>query len=271
MSLRKRQSISEMVQAYQRSIATIRDCFSRLADVEDEMNATFGQEGCSTFSLRTAYGSRPYSFRRDLDDILKQLRCDAWWQLFETLEVRRFLSVKRFKELQESVEKDKFPEITQESVSQAFASMTAAMPEMLREAVEEVFDFLRPRNSKYKTNTELEIGRKAVLESRLDTQWSKYSLFFSVRHYYAPQLSALENVFNALDGRGALTKHHRSDLENAIRATPINGGGRGETSFFKFRACKNGNLHLEFLRPDLLQRFNEIAGGRRLRPAKDAS
>lgn len=44
--------------------------------------------------------------------------------------------------------------------------------------------------------------------------------------------------------------------------------GPGETDLFAFRCCANGNLHLRFRRLDLLARFNQIAGGRRLRPQK---
>ena len=42
--------------------------------------------------------------------------------------------------------------------------------------------------------------------------------------------------------------------------------GKGETPLFGFRVFRNGNLHIEFKRPDLLDRLNRIAGGARLRP-----
>jgi len=36
--------------------------------------------------------------------------------------------------------------------------------------------------------------------------------------------------------------------------------GTGETEYFKFKACKNGNLHLEFKRMDLVSKLNQLAG-----------
>jgi len=33
----------------------------------------------------------------------------------------------------------------------------------IEEAVQEVFEYLRPRNSKYETNTEFEIGKRVIL------------------------------------------------------------------------------------------------------------
>jgi hypothetical protein len=75
----------------------------------------------------------------------------------------------------------------------------------------------------------------------------------------------LENVFTALDGNGQIAKRYNSVLEDAICSAP---GGVGETDYFNFKAHRNGNLHISFRRRDLLARFNQIAGGARLRPAK---
>lgn len=130
--------------------------------------------------------------------------------------------------------------------------------DMMGEAVAEVFEFLRPRNDHYKTNSELEIGPKVILTC-VET-W--FSGGFHVRHWWSQRLTAMENVFTALDGKGAVSKTYYSALENAIKAAPV-----GETPYFAYKCFKNGNLHLQFRRPDLLQRLNQIAGGRRLRPA----
>jgi hypothetical protein len=75
---------------------------------------------------------------------------------------------------------------------------------------------------------------------------------------------ALENVFSALDGKGSIARNYRTELETAMRVS-----AQGETTYFRYRACKNRNLHLEFKRLDLLQKFNAIAGGKRLRKGQD--
>lgn len=74
------------------------------------------------------------------------------------------------------------------------------------------------------------------------------------------KLIALENVFNALDGKGQISKSWQSELDQAIDAMPP-GAKRGETSLFEFTCHKNKNLHLTFKRLDLLQRFNQMAAG----------
>lgn len=81
--------------------------------------------------------------------------------------------------------------------------------------------------------------------------------------HHDAQLRAIENVFSALDGKGSISKTHNGLLVDAINQSA---DGRGETDYFRFRCFKNRNLHLEFRRLDLLARFNQIAGGARLRP-----
>jgi hypothetical protein len=41
----------------------------------------------------------------------------------------------------------------------------------IEEAVQEVFEYLRPRNSRYKTNTEFEIGKRVILSWAVERKW----------------------------------------------------------------------------------------------------
>jgi hypothetical protein len=54
----------------------------------------------------------------------------------------------------------------------------------------------------------------------------------------------------------------RSGKAAAIEASRT---GSGETEYFRFKCCRNHNLHLEFKRLDLVEKLNAIAGGMRLR------
>lgn len=47
--------------------------------------------------------------------------------------------------------------------------------------------------------------------------------------------------------------------------------GKGETEYFRFKCYHNGNLHLEFKRPDLVQKINAIVGGLTLKGAQEAA
>jgi Domain of unknown function (DUF4942) len=259
-TLSVRRTIPELVRVYESAAADIRAAFQSIADAERRLNATYTMENACDIRVRGRYSHHTMDWD-DPSGAIELLKRDAWRALVERLELRRMLSVQRAKELDEQLERGELPEITEQSVF-AFAQFYSDhIDDMMGEAVSEVFEFLRPRKNEYKTNSQLEIGPRVILARAVETGWIKG---FRVHHHRSQQFQAMESVFAALDGKGAVSKTHYSALENAIKAAPV-----GETPYFAYRCCKNGNLHLQFRRPDLLQRLNQIAGGRRLRPAAE--
>ena len=64
-----------------------------------------------------------------------------------------------------------------------------------------------------------------------------------------------------IDGKPPVKTYH-GELYDAITDSP---DGNGKTQYFKFKCYLNGNLHLEFLRADLVVKLNAVAGGNRLK------
>ena len=220
-------------------------------------------------------------YRRDEIDTdpahaLLCLRRSAWGVIVDRLELRRVMSVSSWEKLQAQLKDGtELPEITLDVVLGYARQSMRDLPKYLAEAVREVHAWLRPHrnesNGGYKTNKRFEIGERVVIPWVVDSGWtSKYRLQFSG---YGPSVSqrliALENVFNALDGRGQTAQSHKSLLEQAITSCPV-GHGVGETEMFAFRCFRNGNLHLRFKRLDLLKRLNEIAGGQNFRSSESS-
>jgi hypothetical protein len=260
-AITKRLTITEAVAVYERATAQIREGFRLVAEAEKLLNETFTMDHFGSIHVSG------YSGRVNFDDPsenLLRVRHDVWSAIIDRLEVRRMMSVARAKELSRQLEKHELPEITLQSASELLHGFQSNLSTMLEEAVEEVFNWLRPRASKYKTNSEYEVPRKVVLTSVVEP-WNKIWSSWRVNYHREAELTALENVFSALDGNGQITKTHYSAISNAIRAEGFD--GVGETPYFRFKTYKNGNMHLEFRRLDLLARFNAIAGGRRLRSA----
>lgn len=263
-ALANRQTIVELVTAYERAAAGIRVGFARIARAENELTAAFDSgEFKYTFSVRDRHNRGAINFD-DPEPYIKQLEREVWRALVERLEVRRMCSIKRAAEIDRQLEREELPELTVENVAAWAKGIRDNLGNMLQEAVEEVFDWLRPHGHRYKTNSEFEIGRKVILTWMLDTSWG-YSQNFRVNYNYHKYFVALENVFTGLDGKGTIAKgSHQSKLADAINTTPI-AVGHGETEYFKFRCFKNRNLHLEFKRADLVAELNKLAGGMRLR------
>ncbi len=157
------------------------------------------------------------------------------------------------------------PEITELNVLAMMESTLNNVPQLLQEAVTEVFEWLRPPNNHFKTNTQFEVGNRVILEHTLEF-WGRQ---YSVNHYRQAKLVALDNVFHMLDGKGSV-KTTRGALSDAIhKCTVID--NIGETDYFKFKCYRNHNLHIEFKRLDLVEQLNVMAGGNRLKPEMEAA
>lgn len=256
-----RLSVSELVAIYERAERDIRAGFQLVARAQQSL--------CDAFTLDSTHGISIQGYRdqvhfNDPEQNLKLVRQSIWKALVDRLELRRFMSIAAWNQLEKQLgQTDDVPEITEETVSAMARQFTSQLPQMLEAAIGEVFNWLRPPNSRFKRNSELEIPARIALEWVVEVHWHNRDCL-KVRYHDEPRMTALENVFTALDGRGSVTKTHYSALSQAIEKTPR--GAVGETEYFRFRGFKNGALHLEFKRIDLLKRFNQIAGGARLRP-----
>jgi len=98
--------------------------------------------------------------------------------------------------------------------------------------------------------------RRVILPSKVEQNWAGNG--FHITYHCEQQLTAIDGVFHMLDGKGVM-RENKGPLVKAINATDQT--GRGETEYFRFRCCKNRNLHLEFKRLDLVKQLNGLAAG----------
>jgi hypothetical protein len=252
-------TVAALVRVYEQARADVLAGFELLAKAEREVNAAFTMANHVGIDVCR---SRHRSIKCDSTASLDATKRSAWEAIVERLEIRRLLSIARAKELDERLSKGELPELTIAAVADFAAFYQEHAGDMLEEAVDEVFNLLRPRGDAYKSNSQFEIGKRVVL------CWMVENGFRGLRVRWDRQseLLALNNVFSMLDGRGSIAKTYLGPLTDAINAK-----SSGETDYFRYRAFRNGNLHLEFRRPDLVARLNKIAGGRRLKPQSAAA
>lgn len=268
-TLTRRLNVDDLVMVYEQSVADIRLCFETIDKAERRLNDTFGGEQMGRQIYLHQRHGRGWRFD-DIDDVLDRLRRDVWSALVERLELRRMMSVEAWAKLSKQIEEGEMPEITHQSVASVVRGFQQQLPDMLTEAVREVFDFLRPRHwDRYRTNerhAKFELGKRVILERWVRQRYwgNGFEPNDFCRMDRSQRMTALENVFSALDGRGQITSDYKSDLEQALRETT---DGTGETRYFNFRAFKKGTLHLTFKRPDLVKKLNQIAGGKTFREA----
>ena len=261
----------ELVRVWEEAQSRLRRAFAEVVAVEEMLTRHFARDPTSEHVTRSCDVRVRTDHRFDFanpDYALTDVRHQVWDRLIDQLGVRQFLSIRAAEDLDRQLRDRQMPEITLETMRDLAQSYRSQIASLHEDAVREVFDLLRPRSSwgaKHKTNEKnrWQLGKKVVLTGWVERTFSKRYVLTREQ-----QATALENVLRALDGKGMVQASYHPDLYHAVELADEE--GRGETEHFRFRCFRNGNLHLEFKRMDLVAQLNKIAGGRNLR-GKDAN
>ena len=264
-----RQSVGQMVSAYLEANEEIRKAYALLEQADERLKVAFGDQYGHFHVLPNSYNRNDrVTPPRDLHQIQAEawsvrahIKMDAWSNIAERLEMRSLMSTARAKELDAQLkDPDKLPDLTPQAINGMIEGLHGNLDTYLTEAVKEVFEFLRPRMSELKTNSEFEVGEKVILTYSYNAYYSTPRIDYG---HYRQEYHNLDNVFHLLDGKGPV-KSHRGPLIDAVEALPAF-GETATTAYFIAKPYKNGRLHIKFTRPDLVAKLNQIAGGNRLR------
>jgi hypothetical protein len=271
-SIEIRQSVGQMVAAYIEANEEIRQAYKLLETAQARLDSAFGDKYSRFQVLPQQYGRGDVKYDPPRDakpmestalTVRARIKTDAWRHIAERLEMRSLMSTERTKELDEQLsEPAKLPDLTPEAITAMIDGLHSNLDTYMTEAVKEVFEFLRPRMSELKTNSEFEVGEKVILRYSYNAYYSTPRIEYGT---HMQDYHNLDNIFHLLDGKGPV-KSHRGPLIDAVEHLPAF-GETATTAYFSAKPYKNGRLHIRFLRPDLLAKLNQIAGGNRLKPA----
>lgn len=149
-ALTQRSTISEMVRQYQEAEKDVRDGFALVL------------RGLRALNEFTSFHNLDFECP---DEVAKELRRKTWRTVVARLQMQKAMSVKAWTEFEKKLENEDPPPVTVELIEGMVLGYRQSLPEMLEASVKEVFDWLRPRSSEYKRNSEYEIGRR-TLEAR---------------------------------------------------------------------------------------------------------
>lgn len=248
-----RSTIGDLVADHQRNISGMRTVWECI-EANAEAVADVERDG------RGSYGCRGLAF--DLESNEARLCSSAWRGLLDRLNLEYALSCNRMDEVRAQIEKNDTPEFNEANVCAMIESLAAGLPEYFREACKEVCEWVRPWRDEYVTNRRNatnEIGAK-IIKGGMVNNWG-YG--FNLNYRCEDKLRCLDNVFSLLDGAGV--QRYPGDLVTTIKAAMQEGEQIAETERFRCQWFKNGNMHIEFLRSDLLREFNSIAHGNIMR------
>lgn len=253
----KHQSIWEIVNSYETAQKEIVAAYKILSQAETRLKI-FCNYPHVLPDRRSMYGDN-----HEVKKILKEIKLEAWRGILKKTNAVEFMTPKRYDKFQNDLDKpDNLPEITFETVRDFVENVINAAPDMLIEFIKETFDWLQPGGwalNNYKTNhkSKYELKEKIIKPGIFELRWGGGS---SLRYYYQNSISAMDNAFSLLDGKGTAKPRAENSALSNIEAACENKLRECETDYFKFKWYKNGNMHLLFKRMDLVNKMNQIAG-----------
>lgn len=259
-------SVSQMADAFERSMEAIAESQSLLRNALEHLNEAFQPEDRFRSNAFDAKIQTSNYRSNGTEDIARAFKQNAWRILIARLGVQKVMSSARQKELDSVLysnnltDVDKLPDITAQGINDVIAGYCSSAEEFLEESIREEYDFFKSHSQweKLKTNkkSQFRLDKKVIKGYMISRSWNRWETNWDRRRH----LTSIDNIFHLLDGQGCIASGVHGPLVDAIH----NSDGVGETEYFKFKCFKNGNLHLEFKRIDLLDRFNLICGRNRL-------
>jgi hypothetical protein len=261
-------SASNMARAYEDAAKMLVEARRLTEQAKELMKSAFqpsGESHWEEFDASLVTGT----YSDQTEHVIEAWKLVAWRMLVNRLGVLKTMSSKRRAEFDKvcgygnsDVEQraSKLPDITEDTIFSVLMGYCSSAEEFLDEAIQEEYDFWKCHSLR----AELATNRKSLY--RLDRKVIKSYMVsengkgFRCDYDREKHLVALDNIFHLLDGKGCLNSGTKGPLVDAINGSD----GSGETEYFRFKCYRNRNLHLEFRRIDLLDRFNLICGRNRL-------
>jgi hypothetical protein len=252
-----------MAREYAEATAEIVRLMGAIEQQGKRLQAALGrpEDSYNRFALSFEYNGHRHISSERPEDMLLEMKRRAWEVLIDRLGIKALMSIKKRNEVENQLKHGReLPEINEQAIMATIAGWISQAKDFAREAAREVFDMLRPANGwggEYKTNQKVRfaVGRKVILTWYVDRHWNGKG--YRPSYNREGQFMALDAVFHLLDGKGII-RQSRGPLWHAINDSP---DGRGETEYFRFKCFKNGNLHLEMKRLDLVKELNGLAAG----------
>ena len=234
--LAQRDSIHDRVRAAARSIAEAMDIATQMT-------------GDTIYDLRIEV-RHGRDFVDEVDHVCRAVDAALWSHLLDKSGLRTFLDATARERWADAFARKQVPELSRANIEATFSTLHQARGAMFERGVCEVF---RKLSWDYKTNCPRAFGKRLVLTFLVDTPWE----YARVSHRGADRIDDLLRVFSVLDG--AVEPDHRQGAWHALNAarwpkeTPV-----FAFPYFTLKGFKNGNGHLAFTRPDLVDEMNRI-------------
>jgi hypothetical protein len=251
----QRDTVAEIVNIYHRICRETTAAYKLL-----ERSETILRERIYQYGRLSRHNSYMSFDKETLAKVLEDARRQTWSGVIDKLNVRGMMDSERRKKLDKQLETGEgLPQITTEAVLDVIHGMIGQLGDFAESVVREAFELMRRKSDGYKsTDQSWKIGHKVVLGWMCERGYSGKP--FRLCYRAEDDARTIENAFRLLDGKGPI-QTHTAEFAGVLNSSDT---GEGETEYFRFRAHKNGNLHMWFKRMDLVDKMNASAGGARV-------
>lgn len=183
----------------------------------------------------------------------------GWTNLMEKSGMRTFMDSKARADWDKSMRDGKFPPFELANIQATFEQLIGSRGDIFERGVIEMFKHLA---WDYKTNRPFAFGKRIIVRGIQYADYAKHHPTHtpSFNTTACNQLDDLVRVFSVLDGKPE--PDHRNGVYHTLstesKERTLTCQDEFEMDYFRVRWYLNGNAHLTFTRPELVERMNAI-------------
>jgi len=192
----------------------------------------------------------PYQRLQSPEEVRKEIDNRLWRFCFSELGVYRYMDAASANKLEREIE-DKSPEFTVENIEDTAFSIYDRRQELFAKSIVDVFRGLSDQH-KTNTNDKFRIPNKCVVRYIVEVS---YGGNLRLRNFSRRDtINDINRVFTMLDNKNFEPRQALCELEAEL----MSGKNTYECEYYRAKGFKNGNMHIEFKRADLLDKANLI-------------
>ena len=185
--------------------------------------------------------------RESADRVRHELDASMWRRAFDLTGFKQLMDAQAVVEFENSL-RPAPPEFTEANIRSTFIDLQGKSQDMFRRGVVNVFRYL---SDDYKTNSRepFKIGRKLVMTYMTHPAFSS-----GLQLHYGgagDKLNDIDRVLRTLAGLAFTAGALPTAIDQALKLGAVH-----ECELYRAKGFKNGNLHFEFKRLDLLELVN---------------
>lgn len=185
--------------------------------------------------------------RGTLAECIQDIDRSFWRTAFEKTGFMQLLDAASRKRLDDEMHKNP-PVFDLGNIQTTFLSLAQNADKMFSDGIVNVF---RSLSGDYRTNDAFKVGRKVVMSGMMQHRYSGGLEFRYGRS--DDQINDIDRVIKTLDGKQHQPRELSSAMVGKFQKREIY-----EDDYYRAKAYKNSNLHLEFKRGDLVDKINLI-------------